>query len=116
MSKLAVFIFVLFLAVLALFAIHNQEVATVNIPFGRAYETPTIALILLSIAIGALAMLLLFVLRDTKRYVDNIQYQKRQKKKAKIQELYSKALNYLSAHHDQTKSRELLNEVLIEDP
>ena len=72
MSKLAVFIFVVFLAVLALFAIHNQEVATVNIPFGKAYETPTIALILLSIAIGALAMLFIFVVRDTKRYVGNI--------------------------------------------
>ena len=116
MSKLAVFIFVLFLAVLALFAIHNQEVAIVNIPFGKAYETPTIALILLSVAIGALAMLVLFVLRDTKRYVDNIQYQKRQKKKAKVQELYSKALNYLSAHHDPSKSKELLKEVLTEDP
>lgn len=116
MSKLAVFIFVVFLAVLALFAIHNQEVATVNIPFGKAYETPTIALILLSIAIGALAMLFIFVVRDTKRYVGNIQYQKRQKKDAKVQELYSKALNYLFAHHDQARAKELLNGVLSEDP
>lgn len=116
MSKLAVFIFVLFLAALALFAIHNQEVTTIKVPFGNAYETPTIALILLSIAIGALAMLFVFVVRDTKRYVGNIQYQKRQKKEAKVQELYSKALNYLFAHHDQAKAKELLDEVLAEDP
>ena len=116
MSKLAVFIFVLFLAALALFAIHNQEAATVHIPFGKAYETPTIALILLSIAIGGLAMLVVFVVRDTKRYVGNIQFQKRQKKEAKIQELYSKALNYAFAHHDRAEAKKLLNEVLAEDP
>jgi tetratricopeptide (TPR) repeat protein len=116
MSKLVVFIFVLFLAALALFAIHNQEIATVNIPFGKAYETPTIALILFSLAIGALAMFLVFVVRDTKRYVDNIQYQKRRKKEAKIQELYSKALKYLFAHHDQAEAKKLLNGVLLEDP
>jgi len=63
MSKLSVFIFVIFLAVLALFAIHNQKSATVTIPFGSAYETPTIALMLLSIAIGALTMLFAFVVR-----------------------------------------------------
>ena len=80
MSKLAVFIFVLFLATLALFAINNQEVTTIKIPFGQVYETPTIALILLSIAIGGLAMLLVFVVRDTKRYMDRWQYQKKQKK------------------------------------
>jgi tetratricopeptide (TPR) repeat protein len=116
MSKLSVFIFVLFLAALALFAINNQEAAIVKIPFGQVYETPTIALILLSIAIGALAMLLVFVVRDTKRYVDNLQYQKRQKKEAKVQELYSKALNYIFAHHDQAEAKELLTEVLKEDP
>ena len=116
MSKFAVFIFVLFLAALALFAIHNQEIATVNIPFGKAYETPTIALILFSLAIGAFAMFLVFVVRDTKKYVDNIQYQKRRKKEAKIQELYSKALNYLFAHHDRAEAKKLLNGVLLEDP
>jgi len=116
MSKFAVFIFVLFLAALALFAIHNQDISTVQIPFGKAYETPTIALILFSLAIGAFAMFLVFVVRDTKKYVDNIQYQKRRKKEAKIQELYSKALNYLFAHHDRAEAKKLLNGVLLEDP
>jgi tetratricopeptide (TPR) repeat protein len=116
MSKLTVFIFVLFLAALALFAMHNQESATVQIPFGKAYETPKIALILLSVAIGALAMLLVFIVRDTKRYVDNLQYQKKQKRDAKVQELYSKALNYLFAHHNQAEAKRLFQDVLAEDP
>jgi tetratricopeptide (TPR) repeat protein len=116
MSKLTVFIFVLFLALLALFAIFNQEATIIKIPFGEAYETPTIALILLSIAIGGLAIFFVFVVRDTKRYVDSWQYQKKQKKNEKVQELYSKALNYLFAHHNRTESKELLKEILVEEP
>jgi lipopolysaccharide biosynthesis regulator YciM len=116
MSKLAVFVFVLFLAALALFAIYNQKATIVQVPFGKVYETPTIALILLSIVIGALAMLFVFVVRDTKRYVDNLQYQKKQKREAKVQELYSKALNYLFSHHNQAEAKELFKAVLIEEP
>jgi lipopolysaccharide biosynthesis regulator YciM len=116
MSKLAVFVFVLFLAALALFAIYNQKATIVQIPFGKVYETPTIALILLSIVIGALAMLFVFVVRDTKRYVDNLQYQKKQKREAKVQELYSKALNNLFSHHNQAEAKELFKDVLTEEP
>ena len=116
MSKLGIFIFIIFLAVLALFAIYNQSATTVKIPFGEAYETPTIGLILLSIAVGAFGMLFVFVIRDTKRYVDTYQYQKKQKKDARIQELYSRALNYFFAHHKKVDARELLQEILKEDP
>lgn len=116
MSKLAVFIFILFLAALAVFAMYNQELTTVKVPFGKIYETPTIALILLSGAVGAFAMLFVFVVRDTKKYVDSRQYQKKQKKEEKVQELYSKALNYLFAHHKQNEAKELLRQVLLEEP
>jgi len=116
MSKLSVFLFIVFLAILALFAIFNQNITVVKVPFGQAYETPAIALILISIAAGAFAMLLVFMVRDTKRYVDSYQYQKKQKKDAKIQDLYSKALNYIFAHHNRTQARDLLKEILKEDP
>lgn len=116
MSKLTVFIVVVFLAILALFAFYNHEIAIIKVPFGQAYETPMIAIILFSIATGALAMLFVFVVRDTKRYVDNLQYQKRRKREAKVQELYSKAQNYFFAHHDQAEAKKLLGDVLTEDP
>jgi len=116
MSKLTIFLFILFLAALAVFAISNQQTTIVNIPFGNAYETPTIALILLAIAFGAFVMLSVFLVRDTKRYVDSWQYQKKQKRDQKIQELYSKALNYLFSHHNYGEAKELLSQVLIEDP
>lgn len=116
MSKLAVFIFILFLAALALFAIFNQAVTTVKIPFGMVYETPTIALILMSVAIGALGMLLMVIIRDTKKYVDSWQYQKKQRKEAKVRDLYAKALNNLFAHHNQSEAKELFQDALKEDP
>jgi tetratricopeptide (TPR) repeat protein len=116
MSKLLVFIFVIFLAILALFAIHNQTSTTVTIPFGSMYETPTIALMLFSIAVGALTMLFVFVVRDTRRYVSNLQYQKKQKRVAKIQELYAKGLKHLFAHHNLPEAKELFQAVLAEDP
>lgn len=115
MSKLLVFIFVIFLAVLALFAIHNQKSTTVTVPFGNDYETPTIALILLSIAVGAFTMLFLFVVRDTKRYVSNLQHQKKQKRDAKIQELYTKGLNLLYSHHNIPEAKDLFKAVVKED-
>jgi lipopolysaccharide biosynthesis regulator YciM len=116
MGKLTIFIIILFLAALAVFAIYNQGVTTVKIPFGEVYETPTIALVLLSIAVGSFAMLFYFMVRDTKKYLDSLQYQKRQKKEAKVQGLYSKALNYLRSHHNQQEAKELLNEVLSVEP
>jgi tetratricopeptide (TPR) repeat protein len=116
MSKVVVFIIVLFIAALAVFAIFNQKVTTVNMPFGKTYETPTIALVLLSGAIGAFTMLLVFVVRDTKKFLDTWQYQKKQKREAKVQELYTKALTHLHAHHDQAEAKELLQEILSEEP
>ncbi len=116
MGKVAIFIIVLFLVALAIFAIFNQGVTTIQIPFGKMYETPTIALILLSGAIGILASFVFVVVRDTKKYVDSWQYQKKQKKDAKVQELYSKALHNLYAHHNLDEAKALLQEVLSEEP
>ena len=115
MGKLSIFIFVLFLAGLAVFAIHNKEVTTIKIPFDDLYEIPKIALILLSSAIGAFAMLIVFAIRDTKKFIDNWQYQKKQKQDIKVKELYSKALNSLLAHNEEA-GKEALEEILTEEP
>ena len=115
MGKLSIFIFVLFLAALAVFAIHNKEVTTVKIPLSDVYEIPKIALILLSSAIGAFAMLIVFAIRDTKKFIDNWQYQKKQKQDIKVQDLYSRALNAILAHNEDA-AREALEGVLSEKP
>lgn len=115
MGKLSVSIFIIFLGIIALFAISNQGITTVRIPFSKAYEISTIALILLAGASGALAMLITFVIRDTKRFIDNWQYQKKHKKEVKIQELYSKALNSLLAQNE-SEAKELFEDILKEEP
>ncbi len=115
MGKLSVFIFVLFLVALSVFAVHNKEVTTVTIPGGNVYEMPKIALILFSCAVGALAMLIVFAIRDTKKFIDNWQFQKKQKQDLKVQEHYSRALNFILAHNEDG-AREALEEVLAEEP
>jgi tetratricopeptide (TPR) repeat protein len=119
MSKATLIIIVLFLFAMAVFFITNHDVTTtVQIPWpiDQTYETHTIVLILLSGAIGILTSFIFVVVRDTKRYVDRWQYQKRQKKEAKVQELFSKALNNLYAHHNLDEAKALLQDILAEEP
>jgi lipopolysaccharide biosynthesis regulator YciM len=114
MGKLAILIFILFLGVLALFAVYNNEVTTINVPFGDVYEIPKIGVILFSSAFGALAMLIIFAIRDTRRFIATYQIQKKQKKEEKIQSLYSKAVNAILAN-DAEEARDTLEEILKEE-
>jgi lipopolysaccharide biosynthesis regulator YciM len=115
MGKLSIFIIVLFFGVVALFSINNHEVTSVKVPFGAVYEIPKIALILISSGIGFLATLFLFAIRDTKKFIDNWQYQKEKKQDMKVQELYSKALNALLGRNEESASA-ALEDILKEKP
>lgn len=115
MGKLSILIFILFIGALALLAIDNQELTTIKIPFGAVYELPKIALILLSSAIGFVVTLFVFFVRDTKRFIDNWQYQKKQKQEIKVQALYSKALNNILSHNEDA-ARDALEGILAEEP
>ena len=115
MGKLSIFIFVLFFAGLAVFAIFNKELITLQVPFGDVYEIPKFALILLSSVVGMLAMLVYFAIRDTKKFIDNWQSQKKQKQDIEVQELYSRALNSILAHNEAV-AREALEGILVEEP
>jgi lipopolysaccharide biosynthesis regulator YciM len=85
------------------------------VPFGKTYEISKIALLLLSSAVGALAMLIIITIRDAKRFINNWQYQKKQKKEAEVQESYSKALNSLLAQNED-EAKEFLQGVLSKEP
>jgi len=115
MVKISIFVFILFLGAAAVLAIFNQEATTIRMPFGAIYEMPKIALILLSGAIGAFTMLILFVVRDAKRFINNLQHQKKQKRETEVQELYAKALNSLLGHNEDD-AKEFLNGVLSKEP
>lgn len=115
MGKVSISIFILFLGAVALFAIFNQEATTIKVPFGKTYEISKIALLLLSSAVGALAMLIIITIRDAKRFINNWQYQKKQKKEAEVQGSYSKALNSLLAQNEG-EAKEFLQGVLSKEP
>jgi len=115
MGKFSIFIFILLFAALAVFSIFNKELTAIQVPFGSAYEIPKFALILLSSVFGMLAMLIYFAIRDTKKFIDNWQYQKKQKQEIKVQGLYSRALNAILAH-DEDVAREALEGILAEEP
>ncbi|MDI6729403.1 MAG: tetratricopeptide repeat protein [Thermodesulfovibrionales bacterium] len=115
MGKIAILIFLVFLAILGFFAVENKDIVSIKVPFGSSYEIPKIALILLSTTMGALAVLIVFFIRDTKRVIDNLQYQKRQKREARIQEFYSRALNAILGDKEE-EAKDALKEILKEDP
>ncbi len=115
MGKISIFILVLFLAGLSLFAVFNKETIAVTIPFSASYEVPKFAVVLFSIAVGILVSLIFFAIRDTKKFIDNWQYQKKQKQDIKVQGLYSKAVNAILAHNEDV-AREALEDILAEEP
>lgn len=115
MGKFTLFIIVVFLIVLGYFATLNKDSITLNISPGTIYEMPKVALILLSSAAGAAVMLIVFFIRDTKRFIDSRQYQRRQKKIIKVQELYSKALNAILADNEE-EAKSALEGILQEEP
>lgn len=115
MGKLTTFILVVFIGVIALFAVSNREVTTVAIPFGDVYEIPKISLILFSSAFGAVIMLLVFMVRDTRRFIATYKLQRKQKKEDKVHKLYSTALNAILANNE-IEAKGSLSEILKEEP
>jgi len=115
MGKLAVLFFVIFLSALGYVAVLNKEPVTFAIAPKTVYEMPKIALVLLSSAVGAAVMLLIFFIRDTKRFIEGRQYQRKQKKDMMVQELYSKSLNAILADNEE-EARAALESVLKEEP
>lgn len=114
MGKFSLFFFILFLIVIGYFAMLNKEPVTFKVTAETAYEMPKVALVLMSFAVGGAVMLLYFFIRDTKRFITNRQYLKKQKKDMKVQELYSKALNAIVADNEEEAKTTLLEIIDIE--
>lgn len=115
MSKIYIFLILLFLTIIGLFAMENKEPVTLKIPFSSAYEMPKIGLILISLIFGAFFIFIVFFIRDTANLVTRIQLQKRHKKEEKIKEHYAKALNAI-IRDKLPEAKESLQEVLKEEP
>ncbi len=75
----------------------NPGMITVNILPSKSYEISKSTFFLLTLAIGAGIIFFLYLLRDVKRFLRGLRVQREQKKRLKIQELYTKGLNSLLA-------------------
>lgn len=115
MSKFYIFLILIFLTIIGLFAMENKDPIVLKIPFSAAYEMPKIGLILLSVSFGAFFIFVVFFVRDTVNLVNRIQMQKRHKKEEKIKEHYAKALNAI-IREKLPEAKESLQEVLKEEP
>jgi len=115
MSKFFIFLFLVFLTIIGLFAMENKDNIIVKIPFSDAYEMPKIGLILLSVSLGAFFIFIIFFIRDTANLINKIQSQKKQKKEAKIKDYYAKALNAM-IREKVNEAKEALQEILKEEP
>jgi len=114
-SKLTAVIVLLMLGLLALVAVQNNEVTTLNLPFYGPYDISKIALILSSYVLGAVFVLLLFIIRDARRFMTSYQLQRRQKRDEKIESMYSAAVNAILAD-DEVEARKTMEEVLKVEP
>ncbi len=115
MSKFLIFLLLIFLTIIGLFAMENKDTVILKVPFGAAYEMPKIGLMLLSLSFGAFFIFIVFFIRDTTNLIGKFQLQKRQKQEEKIKEYYAKALNAI-VRDKITEAKEALQEILKEEP
>ncbi|MEN2985126.1 MAG: tetratricopeptide repeat protein [Thermodesulfovibrionaceae bacterium] len=115
MSKVYIFLLLVFLVVVGLFAMENKDAILIKIPFGSTYEMPKIGLILLSLSFGAFFIFLLFFIRDTSQLISKIHLQRKQKRDEKIRNYYAKALNAIMREKTQ-EAKDALMEILKDEP
>ena len=112
------FVTLLLLAVvLVVFALRefNPEIISVNLLPSRSYDISKAAFFLYSIAFGAGVVFLVYFLRDLKRFLRSLRVQREQKKRSRIQELYTKGLNSLLAKRNP-EATGFFQKVLAIDP
>jgi lipopolysaccharide biosynthesis regulator YciM len=93
----------------------NPGLITVNLLPSKSYEIATSTFMLLSLAIGAGLVFLLYAMRDVRRFLRGIGVQREQKKRMKIQELYTKGLNAMLAKRN-AEAANYFQKVLAVDP
>jgi tetratricopeptide (TPR) repeat protein len=115
MSKINMLLVLLFISVFAAFAFHNNDTTSITVPFDKAYDVPKIWVMLTSSLMGALFILVIFMVRDTRKFVMTYQYQRRQKRDQKVDSLYSRAVNSLIGDN-LADARAALDEILRVEP
>jgi lipopolysaccharide biosynthesis regulator YciM len=107
----------LFVVAVMIFALRefNPGTITVNLLPSRSYEITKSAFFLISLALGSGTVFIAYLLRDVKRFLSGLRVQREQKKKLRIQELYTKGLNSLLAKRNP-EAASFFTKVLAIDP
>lgn len=119
MFRRILFFIIILLMILSILAIGylaniNRDVITINLVW-KTYEISKIGLILLSWASGALLVIFVVAIKDTKKYFLNWRASRIHKKEVKIQEMYSKGLNALLAKRN-AEATGYFEKILQQDP
>jgi tetratricopeptide (TPR) repeat protein len=93
----------------------NQGIITVYLLPSKSYDISKFTFFLFSLAVGACLTFLLYLLRDVKRFLRGLRVQREQKKRMKIQELYTKGLNSMLAKRN-AEANLFFQKVLAIDP
>jgi lipopolysaccharide biosynthesis regulator YciM len=93
----------------------NQGIITVSLLPTKSYEITKSAFFLSSMAFGAGIVFLLYLLRDVKRFLRGLRVQREQKKRLKVQDLYTKGLNSMLAKRN-SEAINFFQKVLAIDP
>lgn len=75
----------------------NRGVITINITPTRAKEIAVSTFFLISLSTGAGLVLLIYLMRDVRRFLRGLKVQREQKRRIKVQELYAKGMNAMLA-------------------
>jgi lipopolysaccharide biosynthesis regulator YciM len=93
----------------------NPGLITVNLLPSKSYDIAKSTFMLLSLAIGAGLVFLIYLMRDVRRFLRSMGVQREQKKRMKIQELYTKGLNAMLAKRN-AEAANYFQKVLAVDP
>ena len=93
----------------------NPGMITVSLLPSRTYEISKAAFFLISISVGAGLIFIIYFLRDVKRFLSSLRVQREQKKRSRIQELYTKGLNSMLAKRNP-EATSFFEKVLAIDP
>lgn len=115
MSRLSSALFVLYVAVLFYLGYMNHQGLELVLYPGRTKEMPLWMFAFLCSLAGAILVFVLYVVRDTKRFISSLKAQKKQKRTAKLQEQFSKALTAVNMGRTE-EAKELLEALLSEEP
>ena len=107
----------LLIILLVIFALHefNPGTITFNLLPSKSYDISKTAFFLISLSVGAGIVFIMYLLRDVKRFLRGLGMQREQKKRSRVQELYTKGLNSLLAKRNP-EAASFFQKVLAIDP